>query len=500
METAMTIPGMRRLVSGDNRVSTLMSLCAAAAVLAAAPCASAQDVDALREAAWSSVEDHGGELIGLSDSIWRYAELALHETRSAAALADYLERQGFVVERGVADMPTAFVATYGSGSPVIGILAEYDALPGLSNRVETRKVPLVEGEPGHGCGHNIFGTGSVGAAVAAREVIEQFHLEGTIKLFGCPAEETVVGKVYMAKAGVFDGLDVCLDWHPGSMTGVGFSRSRALNNFTVEFFGRTAHGAGDPWNGRSALDAIELMNHAVNMLREHVPTSTRIHYVIPDGGGAPNVVPGYAKVWYYVRDLYRDGLEPTYVWVLKTAEAAALATETTHKVTLTTGVHSYLLNRPLTEMLDRSLRAAGAPEWTEEEHEFARAIQRELGKPEKGMSEGIREMPAEEQPAGGGSTDVAEVSRIVPTAKMNVAAWPVGSPGHAWPVVVCSGSGLGHKAMLCAARILGGAAVELLVSPDVIAAAKEEFNRKMEGKPYVSPIPRDQKPPVPPPI
>ncbi len=458
----------------------------------------AQNIDRLRQNAWSSVEQHSQELIDLSDEIWEYAELALRETQSAAALADYLEGQGFTVERGVADMPTAFVATWGSGSPVIGILGEYDALPGISNTREPRQLPITEGDPGHGCGHNLFGVASVGAAVAAKEVMQRRRLSGTIRFFGCPAEETVVGKTYMAREGVFDGLDVCLDWHPGSTTGVGFASSRALNNFTVEFFGKTAHGAGDPWNGRSALDAVELMNHAVNMLREHVRPSTRIHYVIDNGGGAPNVVPGYASVWYYVRDLERSGVESTYAWVLKCAEAAALATETTHKVTLTTGVHSYLLNRPLTDLLDANLHAVGAPEWTDEEQEFARIIQRELGRPEKGMADGITEMPAEEQPAGGGSTDVAEVSRITPTAKISVACWPIGSPGHAWPVVVCSGTEIGQKGMLTAARVLGASMVELLVSPDVITAAQEEFKGKMGDTIYVSPIPPGQKPPIPP--
>lgn len=494
----MKVTQIEKVISRNYRSMQAIVMMAAVLLLGSVSHVEAQDVEGLRQVAWRSVENQSEELIGLSDALWGYAELALLETKSAAELADYLEGQGFTVERGVADMPTAFIATYGSGSPVVGILAEYDALPGLSYRVESSPIPLNEGEPGHGCGHNLFGAASVGAAVAVKDVLRRYRLEGTIVLFGCPAEETVVGKVYMAKAGLFDGLDVCLDWHPGSTTGVGFARSRALNNFTVEFYGKTAHGAGDPWNGRSALDAIELMNHAVNMLREHVPTSTRIHYVISDGGGAPNVVPGYARVWYYVRDLYRPGVESTYAWVLKTAEAAALATETTHKVTLTTGVHSYLLNRPLTEMLDRSLHAAGEPEWSEDDHEFARAIQRELGKPEEGMFEGIKEMPAEEQPASGGSTDVAEVSRIVPTAKLSVASWPIGSPGHAWPVVACSGRSTGHKAMLFAARVLGGAAAELMISPDVIAEAKAEFERKMEGNPYVSPIPVDQKPPIPP--
>jgi aminobenzoyl-glutamate utilization protein B len=460
--------------------------------------ATAQNVDRLRSQAWDSVTDHQNELIAISDALWNYAEISLLESRSAAELADYLEAQGFTVERGVADMPTAFVASYGSGEPVIGILAEFDALPGINNKTVARKEAGVEGAPGHGCGHNIFGAASVGAAVAAKEVLVRNRLPGTIKLFGCPAEETVIGKVYMAKAGVFDGLDACLDWHPGDTTGADFSGTRALNNFTVEFFGKTAHGAGDPWNGRSSLDAVELMNHAVNMLREHVNPSTRIHYVIADGGGAPNVVPDYARVWYYVRDLERDGVETTYEWVLKAAEGAAIATQTTHKVTLTTGVHSYLLNRPLTELLDRNLHEAGAPEWTEAEQEFAREIQRQTGKPEEGLFVDIKPMPENEIPAQGGSTDAAEVSRIVPTAKFRVASSPVDAPWHAWPVVSCSGTGIGHKALITAARTLSGATVELLVSPDILEAARQEFDRKMAGSVYQSPIPADQKPPVPP--
>ena len=460
--------------------------------LAAAPCA-AQSVEQVRGEAWRSVASHEAELIELSDVIWRHPELSLGETVSSAALADYLEEQGFRVERGVADMPTAFVATYGSGHPVIGILAEFDALPGICNTTNPRIEPIVEGGPGHGCGHNLFGTASAGAAVAVKEVIAQRRLTGTIKLFGCPAEETVIGKVYMAKAGVFDDLDVCLDWHPGDTTGADFSKTRALNNFTVEFFGKTAHGAGDPWNGRSALDAVEVFNHAVNMLREHVQPSTRIHYVISNGGGAPNVVPDYAKVWYFVRDLEREGVEGTYQWVLQAAAGAAMATQTTHKVSLTTGVHSYLLNRPMTELVERNLKAAGAPQWTEEEQAFARTIQRGAEKPEKGLFEGIKDMPPEELPAQGGSTDVAEVSRIVPTAKFRVASVPINAPWHAWPVVVCSGMSIGHKAMITAARTL-----ELLISPDIVQAAKAEFDRKMAGAIYQSPIPQDQKPPIPP--
>ncbi len=457
----------------------------------------AQDVQQLREAAWSEVDERSETLTALSAQLWRLAETSLREHRSADALADYLESEGFDVERGVAGMPTAFVARWGNGGPVIGILAEFDALPGISNVAAPHQEPLEPGAPGHGCGHNLFGAASVGAAVAGKAVLEAEGREATIVLYGAPAEETVIGKVYMAKAGVFDDVDVVLDWHPGHETGADYQRSRAMNSFTVDFFGQTAHGASDPWNGRSALDAVELFNHAVNMMREHLKPSIRIHYVIEDGGGAPNVVPDRARVWYYVRDLERDGVEDAYQWMLKAAEGAAIATETTHEVHLITGVHSYLLNRTLVEVLDRNLRLAGAPEWTEEEHAFAREVQQATGKEEKGMFVGIDSLPDEEVPAQGGSTDVAEVSRIAPTAKIRVASSPLDTPWHAWPVVAAAGMSIGDKAMLTAARTLAATAIELAVSPDIVAAAQAEFQERMDGETYQSPIPADQAPPVP---
>jgi len=486
---------MENLMSGPRRARLLIA--AALLVAAATADVSAQDVERLRRDAWAEVDARQDRLVQLSQSLWRFAETSLREVRSAEAMIAFLEEEGFTVERGVADMPTAFVATWGTGSPVVGILAEFDALPGLSNVVATHKEPLAPGAPGHGCGHNLFGTASAGAAVAAKAVMETHGISGTVKLFGTPAEETVIGKVYMARDGVFDGLDAALDWHPSDHTGVDFSRTRAMNNFKVEFFGATAHGASDPWNGRSALDAVELMNHAVNMLREHVRPSTRIHYVIEDGGGAPNVVPDYARVWYYVRDLDRDGVESTYQWVLQAAEGAAMATQTTHEVNFITGVHAYLLNRPLSELLDRNLRAVGPPRWTDEEQAFARAIQQATDKPEEGMFEGIEDLPDEEIPAQGGSTDVAEVSRLAPTAKLRVASTPVDAPWHAWPVVATSGMSIGHKAMLTAARVLGAAAVEIMVSPDVVQAARQAFAEKMAGQPYETPLPEGQRPPVP---
>lgn len=469
-------------------------MCAVAS--AVAPCrgqgAPPPDIDDLRRDAFASIEQQRAELCRISDAVWRFAETSLGEERSSAELADYLQAHGFAVERGIAGMPTAFVATAGSGSPVIGILAEFDALPGISNQVKPERVPVEDGAPGHGCGHNLFGAASAGAAVAANEVRERHALPGTIKLFGCPAEETVIGKVYMAKAGVFDGLDACLDWHPGQWTGVDLSSTLAMNNFRVEFRGRSAHGAADPWNGRSALDAVELMNHAVNMLREHVRPTTRIHYVIADGGGAPNVVPDHAVVWYYVRDVDRAGVEATYARVLRCAEGAAIATDTEHRVELTTAVHDYLLNRTLSELLERNLQAAGAPAWSEADHAFAKAIQRAEGVAETGMFTGIKAFPGRELPATGGSTDVAEVSRITPTAKLRVASSPEETAWHAWPVVACGGGPIGHEALRVAARALGAAAAELLVSPDVLRSARDEFAGKTAGARYVSPIPEGQ--------
>lgn len=457
----------------------------------------ARELQTLREQAWARVDARRATLVGLSRRLWRLAETSLQEHQSAEALAGYLEQEGFTVERGVADLPTAFVARWGSGEPVIGILAEFDALPGISNVAEPVREPLEPGAPGHGCGHNLFGAGSVGAAVAARAVLEERGLPGTIVVYGSPAEETVVGKVYMAKAGVFSDADVVLDWHPGDDTKAGYERTLAMNSFTVEFFGRTAHGAADPWNGRSALDAVELLDHAVNLMREHLPPSTRIHYVIENGGGAPNVVPDYASVWYYVRDVDREGVEHAYDWILEAAEGAALATGTTHEVDLMTGVHSYLLNRPLTELLDKNLRLVGAPEWTEEEQAFARQIQQATAKEENGMATEIEALPEEETPAPGGSTDVAEVSRIAPTAKISVASAPIDAPWHAWPVVATGGMSIGHKAMLTAARTLAATAVELAVSPDVVAAARADFEERTGGASYESPIPADQEPPLP---
>ncbi|MCS7082857.1 MAG: amidohydrolase [Bacteroidota bacterium] len=437
------------------------------------------------------------ELVRLSDALWEYAETALREVRSAALLAETLERAGFRVERGVAGLPTAFVATYGSGRPVIGILAEYDALPGVGNAPKPEKAPRSDGvDSGHGCGHNLFGAACVVAAIALKEYMQAHNLSGTIKLFGCPAEETLVGKVYMAKEGLFSDLDAALEWHPGTETEVRNQPGRAMNNFVVEFFGQAAHASADPWNGRSALDAVELMNYAVNLLREHVRPSARIHYVISHGGGAPNVVPEYAKVWYYVRDTSRVAVEQLYERVLKCAEGAAVATGTRYKVTLLAGVHEYLLNRPLQEALYANLQRVGAPRFSEQDQAFARQLQRFLGLEEKGLSTAIKPLAPNPEPATGGSTDVAEVSWIAPTAGLSVATAAQLIPWHSWASTACHGTSIGHAGALVAAKVLALTGYDLLTQPRLLEAAKADFQRKTGGRPYRSPVPKDQKPPL----
>ncbi|MCP4724902.1 MAG: amidohydrolase [bacterium] len=451
-------------------------------------------LDRNRNEAIQWVEDNKEMLNQAAKNIWDYEETALLEYRSAEELANLLEKNGFTVERGVAFMPTAFVATYGSGEPVIGILAEYDALPGLSQKSGiTTKEALNPGNGGHGCGHNIFGVASSASAIAIKEIMEKRDLKGTIKLFGCPAEETVVGKVYMAKEGLFDDLDLCFDWHPGSRNSVGLGTSNAMNNFEVTFYGKTAHSAGDPWNGNSALDAVELMNIGVNYLREHVIPTVRIHYVIPEAGKAPNVVPDYTKVWYYVRDKDRQGVDLVYDKVLKIAEGAALMTGTTHEVYMITGVYNYLKNRKVAEVIHRNLEIVGPPPFTQEEQEFAMEIQRNLEKDEDGLHGEIVPLQEPKGYLGGGSTDVADVSWIVPTASLSTACWPQNAPGHSWVVTTCSGSSIGFKGMQTAAKTLAASGIEVLMNKDIIKEAQEEFQEKTKDFIYKSSVPEGQK-------
>jgi len=478
----------------------ILGLCLALTLMGVAltsPAAS-QDLPREKATALAAVEALKGDILDMSMALWDFAEIALLETASADYLADYLEAEGFAVERGVAEMPTAFVASFGSGKPIIGVLAEFDALPSIGNAVVPRKEPREDGHPhGQGCGHNLFGAGSVGAAVAIKRTMEEHGLNGTVRLYGTPAEETVVGKVYMAKAGLFNDLDATLDWHPSLETKVSNQSGQAMNNFEVEFYGQAAHSAADPWNGRSALDAVEMMNYGANMMREHVRPTTRIHYVIPSGGEAPNVVPEYARVWYYVRDTARAPVDAYYDRLLKIAEGSALATATEYKVTLLTGVHSMLLNRPLQEAMQANLELVGGPDFSEEDQAFAKALQAYLEIEEKGLEAEPKPLKDEVEPPGGGSTDVAEVSRIAPVVSLSVTTAAAGIPWHSWATSASHGTEGSVKGAEVAAKVLALTGVDLLLKPELIQEARAFFEEKTEGKPYVSPVPPDQKPPMP---
>ncbi len=454
-------------------------------------------VQELKKSAVNRVEELSGVLSETAKSIWNYAELALEEYKSSQQLGELMKKEGFQVEFGAGGLPTAFVATYGTGKPVIGILGEFDALPGISQKAgSTKQEAVKEHAPGHGCGHNLLGVAGAGAALAVKSVMEKYGIAGTVKFFGCPAEETVEGKTYMAKAGVFSSLDVCLDWHPSDENEVNLNSSQALNSFEVVFRGKTAHAAWDPWNGRSALDAIELLDTGINFLREHIPTTVRIHYVINDGGGAPNVVPAYAKAWYFVRGKDRQEVESTYARILKIVQGAALMTETTSEVRLKTGVYNYLKNRVVADTLYSNLQSIKGPVFTEEENDFARRLQKELGVKDTGLADTVKLMKEPLPFVSGGSTDVADVSWLVPTASLNIACYPLDIPGHHWGVVSCTGSSIGMKGMLSASKVLSATALDMLTNPKLIEKAQKEFKEKTEGFTYKSAIPDGQEPPV----
>ncbi len=335
----------------------------------------------------------------------------------------------------------------------------------------------------------------MGAAIAMKRAMEREDVAGEVRLFGTPAEETVVGKVYMANAGLFDDLDATLVWHPNLLTRVTNASTQAMNNFTVEFRGQAAHSAADPWNGRSALDAVEMMNYGVNLMREHVPLSTRIHYVIPNAGEAPNVVPEYAKVWYYVRDTLRTNVEDYYAWLLDIADAAAQATRTEHEVTLTTGVHAFLLNRPLQEAMQENLEAVGGPRFPDAFQSWGREMQAGLGLPEKGLDVDVQPLAYGATPAEGGSTDVAEVSWITPTVQLEVTSAPSGVPWHSWSA--SHGTEWAAAAADVAARVMAMTGMDMLTQPELLERARAAHRESTGGAPYRSPIPKEQKPPVP---
>ncbi|WP_020527992.1 amidohydrolase [Flexithrix dorotheae] len=459
----------------------------------------AQKISSLKKEVLKEVDGLKPEVDEISEKLWDFSETALLEYKSCELLIGKLESAGFSIEKNVAGMPTAFIASYGSGEPVIGILAEFDALPSVGNSAIPEKKERADGiTNGHGCGHNLFGAACVSSAIAIRKVMETKKIKGTLRLYGCPAEETVIGKVYMAKAGLFDDLDGALHWHPGTENSAWNATGSAMNNFEIEFFGKSSHSARDPWNGRSALDALEMLNFGVNQMREHVEPTARIHYVITNGGVAPNVVPNYTKVWYFARDIDRPRVESHYSRILKIAEGAAMATETEFKVKLITGVHEVLPNLPLLKEVQKNMDAIGAISYTDEELKWAKELQKNSGKEEKGIKGEVRplesEVPAEK---GGGSTDVAEVSYITPTSGFRATTAPYGIPWHSWQAASSHGTTIGRKGAFYATKILAMTGIEMFTNPELMEAAKKDFLERTGGKPYKCPIPENQQPPIP---
>lgn len=418
----------------------------------------------------------------MSDSalkIWQWAEVGYQENRSSELLQARLKSAGFTVEKGVAGMPTAFVARYrrGSGGPVIGLVAEYDALPGLAQNAVAERSPIAGQAAGHACGHNVFGAASVSAAIAVRKWMEANGVDGELRLYGSPAEEGGSGKVYLVRAGLFNDVDTVLHWHPGDSNGASQSRSLANISGKFRFKGLSAHASAAPWRGLSALDGVEVMNHAVNMLREHVPDGTRIHYVITDSGQAPNVVPDFAESYYYVRHVDPQVVKDVMARVQKAAEGAAMATGTSFSFEATGGVYSMLPNATLAAVVYRNLRTVAWEPFTPGEQAFARSIAKTLTttRPLDSATQ-VQEMKIGEN--GGGSTDVADISWTVPTVGLGTAVWVPGTPAHSWQAVAASGSSYGLKGTTVAAKTLALTTAELFRSPEVIAAAKAEFAKQ----------------------
>lgn len=467
------------------------------------------------QATLAYLDDQDEKLSYLARAIWERPEIALNERFASKLLADELEAAGFTVEREVGQMATAFVASWGSGAPIIGILGEYDALPGLSQRLAAEHSPVESGGPGHGCGHNLFGVASFGAAMAVKAAMEERGLPGTIRFYGCPAEETLVGKTFMARAGLFDDLDAAIAWHPGDSNVVWAGSSLAMNSFKVNFYGTTSHAAADPHNGRSALDGAMLMDVGVNYLREHIIPDARIHSVITHGGQAPNVVPAYAQIWYFVRAPRRDQVEAIYARVLDCAKGAAIMSGTTYDIDFVTGCYDLLPNYALSRLLYEKMCEVGPISFSDEEQAFARQLQSTFApgavQAALAISQRLLAQPPDpamaETPLWGavlehkeveismpGSTEVGDVSQITPTAQITTTCWPTGTPGHSWQITASSGSSIGAKGMLMAAKSMALAGIDLLTRPDVLAAAKEEFARRKQGRPYVTPIPEGTLP------
>ncbi len=443
-----------------------------------------ESVEQRRDASWK-----------MARTIWEAAEPGYQEHRSSKLLADAAEAAGLRVTRGVADIPTAFTAEFGSGKPVIGILGEFDALPGLSQQDVPEQLPRDDQNSyGHGCGHHLFGVASLSASIAIAEQIRSGNLKGTVRFYGCPAEEGGSAKVFMVQAGLFKDCDAVLHWHPASRNSAGDRSSLARIAVKFQFSGKTAHAAGSPHQGRSSLDAVELTAHASELLREHTPEQTRIHHVITSGGEAPNVVPAFAEMYYYIRHPEAKYLKPLYQRLELCAKAGALATETELTIKYEGGIREIMPNRTLSGVVRKRLQQLNDLQYNDEERQFAARLQQYIPEPES--LETLSQVENVDGTVGKGSTDVGDISWVVPTTGFSTACWVPGTPGHSWQAVAAGGTTIGEKGMHLAARTLALSALDLFRQPDVLRDATAELNERIGGNPYESLMQPGQKPPL----
>jgi len=459
------------------------------------------------------INENEKQLIEISDKIWGYAEVSLMEYETSKLLSNEIEKHGFKVVRSIAGLPTAFVASWGTGHPIIGVLGELDALPGLSQHSVPYKKPFREGAPGHGCGHNIHGTSGMAGAIAARVAMEEASIPGTIKFYGCPAEETAIGKVWLAKEGYFDAVDACLSHHPGRTNTATLASTNAMKSVKFHFYGEASHAAASPELGRSALDAAELMNVGVNYMREHISQKARIHYIIEDGGREPNVVPSYACTWYYVRAPEREQVEQIYNWILRVADGADLMARTTHKVELLAGCCNKIPNKVLSDLVVKNMQEIGAPRHTEEELEFAKELSKSIPPEQKKRLLKESKYPDWEKlidvffdervldPWDDGivmpfSTDVADVSWVTPTMEFSTASCVLGTPAHSWQFAAQMGMSIGHKSMIFASKVIACSAIELVMKPKLLEKAQAEWKERLSNSVYSPLIPADLKLPL----
>jgi aminobenzoyl-glutamate utilization protein B len=473
----------------------MKKLLAAILTLLAATSPTAQSDPKQAVLAW--VDANVSTLNRVNRNIWGWAETGLEEVKSSNELQELLRNNGFAIESGVAGMPTAFVATYGTGKPVIGILAEFDALPGLSQDASAERKSRPEAMAGHGCGHSVFGTASTAAAVAVKQALAAGTIKGTVKLFGTPAEETGIGKTYMLREGTFKDVDTILAWHAGDRTAAAWDYSKAMVSVKFRFEGLAAHASVSPHMGKSALDAVELMSVGVNFMREHVKEDTRIHYVITNGGGQPNVVPPSAEVWYYLRANKHTDVEDYFVWLTEIARSAAAMSRTRLvEARVEADMHEVLPNRTLVELIHKNLELIGPPKFDDREKAFARATQKDLKpQPALALAERIEPLPAASPEQGTHSTDVGDLTWFFPVGQFTAATYSYGAPGHSWQVVACTGMSIGEKGMLVAAKTIAATAVDLYRTPAAIEKARADQKQMMAGLKYTTLIPEGQKAP-----